>query len=158
MTSTLAETNRSISIRLVDIPGYTELTALYDQYKIGLCEVAFMPSATTSNTSTIMNYGVASVIDHDDANTLSIFNDYAQYQSCAVHASLKPFKRVFTPRLAVAAYSGAFTSYANVGDMWIDAASASVEHYGVKVWIGTTNTAIHYQVWAKVHVDLRETH
>lgn len=37
------------------------------------------------------------------------------------------------PRTAMAAYSGAFTSYANMSDQWIDLNSTSVQYYGFKL-------------------------
>jgi len=35
----------------------------------------------------------------------------------------------------VAAYNGAFAGYANLGAQWIDAASTTVQHYGVKTYV-----------------------
>jgi len=75
------------------------------------------------------------VIDYDDASALSSAANASAYTNCVVMNPGESCERVFQPRMALAAYAGAFTSYANVGPQWIDAASNAVQHYGVKFWI-----------------------
>jgi len=55
--------------------------------------------------------------------------------------------------MAVAAFSGAFTSYSNVPAGWIDSASPGVQHYGLKLYFESTPFGVisyEYSVRAKV--------
>jgi len=75
------------------------------------------------------------VIDYDDGTALTSANLASAYSNCVVLNPGESCERTFSPHMALAAYGGAFTSYANVSPQWIDAASTGVQHYGVKVWV-----------------------
>jgi hypothetical protein len=48
----------------------------------------------------------------------------------------------------MAAYTGSFTGYVNMGPQWIDAASNTVQHYGIKMYIpGATAAQTLLQSW-----------
>jgi len=154
-TSTTVTTNFAWSFLLSDLPNYTEFTTLYDQYRIEKIELILISNTSESIPSSV-NLGVMyKVTDYDDATTLSTNLDYLQYQNCKVlnplfHKKSFPLK----PRFAVAAYAGAFTSYANNAG-WLDVASPSVQHYGVKIGFSATTVVISYQVLAKFHLSFK---
>ena len=82
------------------------------------------------------------VRDFDDANVLTTLAAYAQYDPCYVKRLDQPLiKFSIVPHIAMAAYSGAFTSYANRQKQWIDVASADVIHYGYKYAVTPPSTA-----------------
>jgi len=88
------------------------------------------------------------VIDYDDASSLTL----ATSQSAANVIKLSPgesLQRTFTPRIAVAAYNASFSGFANLADQWIDSASTSVQHYGVKLYIPPTLKVgqTDFQIW-----------
>jgi hypothetical protein len=126
-------------------------TGFYDQYKIEAVRFTITPQNnaiglfTTSTTSMVPIY---CVIDYDDVAGLTNAALAAAYSTCVVINPGESCERIFKPHMAVAAYSGAFTSYANTAPMWIDAASNTVQHYGVKLYIpGATAAQTLLQGW-----------
>jgi len=97
------------------------------------------------------------VKDYDDANLLASNTDYLQYQNCKIVNPVSRVRKVsLRPRIANATYGGgAFTSYSNMPAMWLDVASPSVEHYGVKIGTSATTVVINYQVVAKFVLEFK---
>jgi len=81
------------------------------------------------------------VVDYDDANALSSSANAQAYNNCIVLGAGESCDRLFRPRMALAAYTGSFTGYANSADLWIDAASPSVQHYGLKMFVPQVTAA-----------------
>ncbi len=113
-------------------------TGFWDQYRFDAIRFTVSPANNaiglfTNSTSSVVP--LTWVIDYDDANGLGSLSAGQAYSTCLTLNPGESAERTFRPRMAVAAYSGAFTSYANVEPMWIDAASNAVQHYGCKFWI-----------------------
>jgi hypothetical protein len=109
----------------------SQLTALFDQYRIDLVELWLMPRVSIGAGAT--NTGLlTTVLDYDDTVALSTVAQALDYTNAVVGSGMDGHYRCFKPHAAIAAYSGAFTSYVNVVSPWIDAASTAVSHYGVK--------------------------
>jgi len=127
-TSTVVEYTQALDFKLTDFPGNGNLTAFFDQFRILQAIVTLLPIAQTNATPLL------SVIDLDD-NTASPVSDLQEYSSLMVTQPGVTHERVFTPRAAVAAYSGsAFTSYAQAPPgMWFDLDSSGIPHYGLKL-------------------------
>jgi hypothetical protein len=87
---------------------------------------------TNSTTTLVPLY---CVIDYDDSTNLTSVAAAEAYSTCLVLSPGESCDRTFKPRIALAAYSGAFTSYANAPSMWIDAGSTGVQHFGVKTYV-----------------------
>jgi hypothetical protein len=122
----------ALSMSVSSLPNSSEFTNLFDQYRIVRLEYTFWPFQTQSTISTTATPVIASVVDYDDAVTPGGFGALQQYENCMVHSPYKPFTVSFKPHVALAAYSGGFTSYANQKDQWIDSSSNAVQHYGCK--------------------------
>jgi len=114
-------------------------TAVFDQYQIARLEVRLIPRVD-SNTTATTGFGlVYSAVDYDDSTAPPSVASLEQRENCNVESALREQSVVFTPHAALAAYSGVFTSFANVKEMWIDSGSATVQHYGFKTaWTSTT--------------------
>lgn len=136
----------SIYFSLDQLPDYTEFTALFDRYKIAGVKVVFR-SFNISSLSDVQGQAngqlggvIHYITDYDDAAVptasdvgVQALREHENYRTASIFNSRGLFlKRYVRPRIALAAYAGAFTSYANVKPMWIDAASPSVQHYGLK--------------------------
>lgn len=143
--STVTEFLYAFNFMLSYLPSYTEFTALYDQYQIAQVEVRFVPTAVTATALDQMQGFTALAVDYDDSVTPANIDTLLQYGSCAVFSPTKEIMFRLRPRAALAAYSGAFTSYANLGNMWIDVGSPSVQHYGLKVGM-SASTPVHSYV------------
>jgi len=131
--STLADAAISLFFTLSATPGSSDFIACFDQYRLRAVSVEFMPMITSTMAASTAVYlpRLYTCIDYDDAGTLTR-SAIQQYDTCVVSPPGTGVVRTLVPRMAVAAYSGSFTSYANVSDMWLDAASPSVQHFGVK--------------------------
>jgi hypothetical protein len=119
-------------------------TGPFDQYRIEAIRFSVIPQnnaiglVTNSTTSLVPLY---SVIDYDDANALGSANAAVAYNNCVTLAPGESCERLFKPRMALAAYSGAFTSYSNTQPTWIDVVSPGVQHYGIKLFIPQATVA-----------------
>jgi len=141
----------SISFTVNSLDQISHLTALWDQYRITLIEAWLVPN----NNTAIVGGNVASVIDYDDANNLTTYAQALDYVNVVSANGDLAHYRCFKPHCAVAAYSGSFTSFLNVESPWIDAASPSVQHYGLKFATPTTTAAIVYDLTYRLHTEWR---
>lgn len=125
-----------ISFQLSSFPGYSSYTGLFDMYWMRQLEVWISPNAVTANPCS----DIVSVIDVDDANTPTSYNLEIANQGALVLSGQAGHYHKWLPHMAVAVYSGTFTSYGNVKSAWIDSASPGVQHYGLKIAAGNPNT------------------
>jgi hypothetical protein len=129
-TSVTVPVYAATAITLNQFPNYASYTSLFDQYRCDLIEVWIEPSVLMSSTvkSTLMY----SAIDLDDANNPSSLSQVSGHQSAICSEAGTSHYHKWKPHMAVAAYSGTFTSYSNEPAGWIDCASPGVQHFGVK--------------------------
>jgi hypothetical protein len=127
-------------------------TGFFDQYRIPAIRFNVRPQQnaiglTTNSTTTVTSIYV--VIDYDDANSLSGIGAYQTYSNCVALAPGQSLSRTFRPHIAMAAYTAsAFSAYANESNVWIDAVSNAVQHYGVKIYVpGVTAAQTQLQSW-----------
>jgi len=136
------------------LPGYSSLASCFDQYRIMQCVVFFEPR----NPVAALAAGgtISTAIDYDDIAAPAA-NDLQQYDTNLDVPIGTYFERVLNPHIAYAAYAtGAFTSYANQRAGWLDVASPSVPHYGLKYFVTSTTASIPvYDVKCTVLVQFR---
>jgi hypothetical protein len=112
-------------------------SGFYDQYRIDAIRFNVVPR----NNAVGVQIGLSDlflVIDYDDSTALT---STAQAQAFSTVMKLAPGEsasRTFSPRIAVAAYNGAFSGFLNQGPQWIDAASNTIQHYGIKIYVPAT--------------------
>jgi len=129
------ETDGALAFQLNDLAQYATFTALYDQYRIRQLDVKMIPAITayldsTGGAAKGFNSRVWTAIDYDDATALTAVA-LREYTTVRENMGTDMICRSFVPHFALAAYSGAFNSYANtIG--WLDCNSAGVQHYGFK--------------------------
>lgn len=141
VTSTTVPTFTAYSFSLSDLANASSLANLFDEYAI----VAVTARLTCrSSLNSIQDVGLfCTAIDHDDDSSPSTLSAVQQYSSCIeTHGGLG-HTRVIYPRIATAAYNGAFTGYAN-SRAWIDIASPSVAHFGLKCAHSVTSVPLTY--------------
>lgn len=134
----------------------SSLTGVFDQYRIDLVEVWLIPRTAGSTGVNTQNFGFfASVLDFDDAASLGTFGQALDYENAVVSSGNDGHYRAFKPHTATAAYSGTFTSYMNVESPWLDAASPTVQHYGLKTAWTTTDSVYTMDFWVRLHTSWR---
>lgn len=117
-------------VTLAQFSAATAYTGLFDEYKIEMIEVWIEPTTVLSSSVSATNY--ASAVDLDDANTPANYGDVSDRQMAIVSEAGTAHYHRWRPYVATALYSGAFTSYGSIPSPWIDCASPSVQHFGIK--------------------------
>jgi hypothetical protein len=130
------------------------LVNIFDQYRIREVEFWLIPRINGVLTT---SYGglLSSVIDLDDSTLLSQPNQAGDYASCVTTESTQGHYRRFKPHAAIAAYSGAFTSFANQQSPWCDTSSPSIVHYGIKLALTVHSTQVVYDINTRLHMEFR---
>jgi hypothetical protein len=138
-----------ILFNLGNFDRYTEYTSLFDDYKIEEIEVR-LTLVTASGSVAAEGFQFASCIDRDDAAAPTSFPQVVAHQNSFETTGVKGHYYRFVPYMATAAYSGAFTSYTSIPPVWLDCASPSVSHYGIKLIIQASSSPV-----VSVYVDTR---
>jgi hypothetical protein len=126
-------------------------TGQFDQYRIQAIRFSIVPQnnaigLVTNTTTTLVP--LYCVIDYDDATALTTAAQAEAYNNCITLAPGESLVRTFQPRMAVGAYTGTFSGYANMAPQWIDAVSPLVQHYGIKTFIpGAAASQTLLQTW-----------
>lgn len=131
--STLTDTFGGIYFRLIDVPGSSEFTSLFDQYRIDKVRVRFMPRANSAEVGT--NQGMVKLftaIDYDDISPAASIQDLLQYQNCRFQPTTRMSSRTLKPKHAVEVYQSAVSTGYGMRTGWLDVANPSVQHYGIK--------------------------
>jgi hypothetical protein len=154
-TSTTVPTFGATSFSVNSLDQISQLGAVWDQYKIEEIEVWLF--SNTMGASTGAQQGlVYSVLDYDDASNLSTIGQAEDYTNVVTMIPTDSIYRRFRPHVAVAAYSGTFTSFSNVEAPWIDFASPNVQHYGLKLAATATAAAVSfYTLQVRYHLAFR---
>jgi hypothetical protein len=134
------------NIQLDELPGFSDVTALFDQYRFTNVEYKFLPrnnvqsltDTAVAGTSIMPNLLVYS--DPDDSTAPTTIDEVTQYEEVTVNNGYQIVRGNFKPQAAIAAYGGAFTSYASF-DGWCDCASDDIEWYALKAWITPSGAA-----------------
>jgi hypothetical protein len=155
----VSQTNAVTITATLAVSDFASWAVVFDQYRIIAAEVYFepvLPSALLTGTTPIGK--LFTVIDYDDATALPTQAAALAYDNCISTTLFQRQRRCLKPRIALAAYgSGAFTSYANESAPWIDCASPSVAHYGVKAYcdFGAAGALQKWQMILRTIVEFR---
>lgn len=137
--STTSDVFNNISFILASVPGYTEFTSLYDQYRINGVKITLIPRGNQSDigaasTTAAQSVGIFSVVDYDDTSLLTSLNQALQYQNCKMTRTHQQHSRYLKPRVEVNALSSTAPGNANVMPVrgWVDCDFPNTPHQGVK--------------------------
>lgn len=150
-TSSVLPVYSSQRVALADFNSVGVLTQVFDQYKFDQLEMWLEPYV--SQTSAFSD--VSSAVDLDDANVPTMGSQVIDKMGALTGYGAPGRYHKWKPHMAIAVYSGAFTSFANAPAGWIDSASTGVQHYGLKMFFGTTLTAIQYRLTCRATVSFR---
>jgi len=156
VTSAATPVNGAINFAYSQLTQQASLTAIFDQYRLAMVEVTFQPEISITAPSQAPPL-LFTVVDLDDSATITTAQ-YKEYPGCQETMAIRRHKHTFVPHIAVAAYSGAFTSFKNEPAPWIDVASPAVQHYGVKYGFSaepSAATAFGYAIKVRYHFQFR---
>ena len=151
-TSTTLPLGGSIIATLGMFPSYTEYTDLFDQYRFEQIEVLIEPRAAQGTTVFAQ---LTTAVDLDDGNVPTLASQVQLKQLALDGADGSGRYHLWQPHMAVATFSGAFTSYANEPAGWIDSASPNVQHFGLKAYAFPTPVAISYLYTLRAKITFR---
>jgi hypothetical protein len=157
------------NFQLSNMTNYSELTTLFDQYRIKkiICYFrlvadpagATIPNSTTANQQASC-LDIIATVDHDDDNALTTWAAHAEYSKSktGVLKHDRWFKYAFYPTAANQIYNGVTSGYAPMKPgTWIDLAYASVPHYGLKYLIRTPGAFV-LGVGQNIYIEVNYTY
>jgi hypothetical protein len=157
----------ALGFTLNDMPQSASWAAVFDQYRFEEIEIHLLPYYNNQTPQTVFkDVSGAShfVLDFDDTSSLATENAALEYDNVQTAMVYDAISIKFRPAVAPAYYqSGAFSGYGvEPSDRnWLDCASLSIRHYGVKGWISTfspTSTSIAgWVVYGQYTVSFRNT-
>jgi len=149
----------AISMQANQFDLFSDLALAFDQYRIKEVEVYVFPTPQTAAlTSNLQTVSFLSVVDLDDATAAGSLAELSDYNSCLETTAVDGHYHRFRPHVALAAYSGAFTSYGNDVDRWLDCNSNTVQHYGVKYGYAVAPAAVTAAYRVRAVFEFRTTH
>lgn len=139
VTAALTNTLQSFNFSVNDMPGYTELTTLYDEYKLTGIRFRLLPYMQTESNSvgTVNNARNAPIfyaIDRSDSTTPTTVDDVLEYQDhqvSNVYSGIDVY--IKNPKFADA------TSALRGG--WVSTTNTTLNWFGLKLAIPPTETA-----------------
>jgi len=154
-SSTTVEVDNSFYFTLGALANATPFETLFDTYRIIGVVVKFFPK--NSNVSgTVYAPPLYMAIDYDD-NSSTTLSTLQGYETLKIAPSGSYFERSLVPRISLAAYSGAFTSYAQATMQWLDCASPNILHFGLKYAFPVGTAVSYYDVSYTVTIQFRNT-
>jgi len=148
----------SFQFQLNNIPGISDYTDLYDEYRIDRVTVTFLPMAQTMNTSTTGAQGAVFLMSQDN-NDVFVPTSQAymlEYADVKVQPMFRQARISIIPKAADAIYNGITTAYGTRFG-WINTSNADVPHYGLKTFMTTSATPGQniYQIYYVFRVRFR---
>jgi hypothetical protein len=132
--------------------GTSALISVFDQYRIDQLEFWFDALNPNVVTNTPMLY---TCVDLDDASVPTSIGQIQDHPGALLSTGPSGHYHRFKPHMAIAAYSGAFTSYSNVPATWIDSASPNVQHFGIKMATLSTGNIYTYNLIVRAIISFR---
>lgn len=131
----------AIYFQLADVPGYTEFTALFDQYRITKVVMKMMPQTrewvNQQDPAAFRVTGfLATILDFDDSVAPASIAAMQQYDNFKYQnvACGEDHVRVVYPRTDSSALvaAGTYTGSTNAGGSWIDCGTPTTVQFGIK--------------------------
>lgn len=130
--STTADVGGALIGQLNQVPGYTEFTSLFDQYKIVALKMRLSPRANSAEIGT--NQGLVKVftaLDYDGGTAPSVIADVLQNETLKITKSNKDHVRYFKPK-----FNASTTAVTGTGQQpttgWLDCSNVTVAHHGLQ--------------------------
>jgi len=107
-------------------------------------------------SATVNSVPFYTAVDLDDANNPTAVSQVAGKQGAVVSMTGTGHYHAWKPHMAVAVYSGAFTSFSNAPAGWIDSGSTGVQHYGLKAAVNGADGQVHgYYALVRAKISFR---
>lgn len=142
----------AFSLALSDVPGVSDFTNLFDQYRICGVKINMVPIFDAALSSAINKFAMFSVIDYNDYNTITM-NQALEYQNVKRSSSVSGHRRYFKPRLAITQTDNSSNTFvASYKPPWISTEDTNIAH-GYMKYVTDTNSGSASFTW-NVYITL----
>lgn len=154
VTDPLNPTFFAFNFSMNDMPGYTELTALFDFYKLKGVRVRALPylqdmSNSVSSLNNVRNPPIFYAIDRSDSTAPSTVAEVLEYQDHKISSVWKGFDvYIRSPKFADA------TSAVRGG--WVATSNATLNWFGLKVAIPATGVSTQFYLVFTFYVSCKD--
>jgi len=148
---------------LADVPGYSSFVSTFDQYRIVNMEIFFFPTrragvVASAPIANVLPPAVIIAADYDDSNVPALFTTLLEYQNSHMMDPDRPYQTSIVPRTTIGSSNG--TSLPQPPGTWIDIASATQKHFGIKMGI-SGGVYAQTELWAcqvsvRLTIDLKQ--
>jgi len=142
--NTSAEVDGVIDLAYTSFASSTQMLSAFDSYRIVAMKADFIPSNPAGGAE------LFTAIDYDDFSATTIAN-LLRYDSLAVNQQTGLLTRVWSPKIQMAASSGALTQ----GSPWVDSTTPSPRYCGLKYGINSSTTPGQWTVVVTACIQLR---
>jgi len=156
-TSVTIPTFGALTFLANSLDNFASLAAVFDQYRIDELQVLLYSDDMASATPGTAAGTWMSVVDLDDATVPTTMSQLGGYSSVVSTSGYQQHFHSWKPQFAVAAYSGAFTSY-STSTGWLDCSSPTVQYYGLKYGSTATAVVVTYTASIRYKVSFRSLH
>lgn len=147
----------AFSLALADVPGASDFTNLFDQYRICGVKINMVPVYDAALSSAINKFAMFSVIDYNDYNTITM-NQALEYQNVKRSTSVSGHRRYFKPRIAIQQTDYSNNSFvASYKPPWISTDDTNIAH-GYMKYVTDTNSgsaAFTWNVYITLYLQFR---
>lgn len=156
----LVSNSQTYNFTLSYLPGFTEMTAMFDQYRIARVDMQWIPAQTSAEVGGLGNSNGYFILctDYDDSSAYASREDALQVQNHRIFSLTEKIKHTVYPKAAVAVFrSGVSSGYSqNMTTQWFDMATPDVPFYGVKDFVqNNTGIALAWQCLYTITVQCR---
>ena len=134
--SSTASIPTAFNFKLNNLPGFTDITNMYDQYRITRVDVFYEPCSFAGPTTATGNVGAITLLTRVDfdSNVTQTFDQLRECQNTQVHGAFERWEHSFVPKISQMAYNGATSTGYTVaqGNPWVATSNPDVEYYGFK--------------------------
>lgn len=149
----------SMAFRLNNVPGYTDFTNLYDQYRIDKVKVRFLP--LTNSATPIQNGGILPTVfvdvRHDSSTVPANMNALREAQGIREYRLDRPFTVSLRPKWISTVGDPLQTAVIGAAPRtgWIDTGYYAANHFGLGLWFSNLNLASTLDdVYTMVRIDI----
>lgn len=168
ITQGAGASNYALEFRVSNLANWAALSALYDQFCLTKVVLKLIPIVQMNGVqplagSTLLGSGlIGTIVDVDDAVTLSAITEYEQYQSWKFQPAIsnRTHTRVVVPGMRAASIGtgGSVQPGLSKRKQWVDCAYGTTAHFGLKIYMdpyGNFNAPASYQVMCTYYIKFR---
>lgn len=146
---------------LNQLPGFTEVTNMYDQYRLVQVDIIYEPASRAGPTTATGTSGAPHLLVrvNFDGGGSATYDQMRQYDNTRVYSAYQRWEHRFVPKISMMAYNGATSTGYSVaqGSPWVNTSNPDVEYYGLQFAFPQVSAATVFggTLLFRVHVEAK---